>query len=127
MKFTMKNIRILSVTAILAVIFVVTMRSIGRKASNAQMDSATHLLGTLLGLYLFYLFWESKRPKETRREDQHKMEVGSEVGSEDQSKTVWRPSSIRCFNCKAEIAVPPELLGKKTRCRKCGAKNQMPG
>lgn len=37
------------------------------------------------------------------------------------------PTSIRCFRCKADIATPPELLGKKTKCPKCGIKNQLPG
>jgi DNA-directed RNA polymerase subunit RPC12/RpoP len=34
--------------------------------------------------------------------------------------------SISCFQCKAEIAVTPELRGKKIKCPKCGAKQKLP-
>jgi hypothetical protein len=36
------------------------------------------------------------------------------------------PSSIRCYRCKADIAVTPELIGKKTKCPNCGTKQQLP-
>lgn len=59
--------------------------------------------------------------------------VGGAIGrrraqpSQSEERTIPPPSSIRCFSCKADIAVLPELLGKKTKCPKCGTKNQLPG
>src|ERR1035438_6678278 len=70
--------------------------------THAAMDASSKLGGTAIAAYSLWMWRLSQLP---------------EPPPEQRSQP---PSSIRCFRCKADIAVTPELLGKKTKCPKCG-------
>ena len=76
----------------------------------AEVATAAKFVGVALGLYWIWLV---------------KQKTGESQPSA-QAK-IPPPASIRCFRCKADIAVTPELRGKKTKCPSCGTKQELPG
>jgi hypothetical protein len=72
------------------------------------LDGSAKVMGVVLVVYWFWLSRLSQQKGEP-------------------IKPSTPPSSIRCWRCKADIAVTPELQGKKAKCPKCGTKQQLPG
>lgn len=52
--------------------------------------------------------------------------VTSSLSSEHASKAIQRVREIRCWSCKADIAVTPENRGTKANCPHCGKRQYLP-
>src|SRR5260221_9053490 len=106
LRFATSLIGVLVVDAFMGVLIIGMGWAVGGNATAAVTASAD-LAGVIMALYSLCMWRLSQVPNPTERRSQP-------------------PSSISRFSCKADIAVTPELLGKKTKCPKCGTKNQLP-